>query len=226
MKLRHLSACPLFAGLEEGALLRLARAARGVRLAPGGMLFQKGDPGNALFVIVRGGVRVVARSREGEELTLNRLGAGDHLGEIALFDGRARTADAVATEDTELLSIGCQDILKIIGDHPEIATRLMECLCAHLRRATDGLEDRAFYDAPWRLARSVTQLIEHESHGGEGRGEIVLEVTQADLGERSGLSRVTVNQILQGWKHAGWIEIARGRLIVRDATALADLVAE
>jgi len=226
MKLQRLSACPLFAGLEDNALARLAGAAREVRLAPGGVLFQKGDPGEALFVVVRGSMQVVARSRGGEELTLNQLHAGDYLGEIALFDGRKRTADAVADGAAELLSIARRDLLRAIGEHPEIAARIMERLCAHLRRTTDGLEDLAFFDAPQRLARSILQLIEDGRFDGEARGEVTLSVTQADLGARSGLSRVTVNQTLQRWKRKGWIALARRRLIVRDPVALAALITD
>ncbi|MGA8990015.1 MAG: cyclic nucleotide-binding domain-containing protein, partial [Rhodoplanes sp.] len=93
---------PLFAGLGAEAIGSLARLCQTRRLPAGQTLFVKGDPGDALYGVRRGQIRIETGTTAGERLTIEVFGAGDLFGEIAVLDGRPRTADAVAQEDAEL----------------------------------------------------------------------------------------------------------------------------
>src|ERR1039458_9580247 len=109
-----LRANPFFSGLEDATIGRLATLCRIRRIEAGETLFVKGDDGDALYGIRRGQVRIETSTRSGETLTLNMLGSGDVFGEIALFDGQSRSADAVATEATELFVVKRADFLALL----------------------------------------------------------------------------------------------------------------
>src|SRR5207302_11486347 len=122
----------------------LASYARSRKVAGGTTLFAKGDPGTALFAVGTGTVKITVPSIDGREAMFNLLHAGEIFGEIALLDGRPRTADAVAMTDCELMVIERRDFLAFMHSEPSVAFRLIELLCARLRFASRHLEQVVF----------------------------------------------------------------------------------
>lgn len=209
---------PLFRGLPEASLGRLAELAiqRGYRT--GEVVFSQGDPGDALYAVVTGRIRISTGAADGREIFLNIMGPGDTFGEIALLDEGARTASATAIEASELVSIRREHFRALLQREPALALELLR-LCGERLRWTSGLlEDAALLDAPARLAKRL--LILGELHGKRTAAGMALRISQEDLAGFLGLSRQAVNQQLQVWKAAGWIALGRGSVTVLDEAAI------
>lgn len=200
---RLLSANPFFAGIRNDSLQTVARLCVTRELAARETLFQKDDPGEALYAVRRGEIRIAARTAEGRELTLNLLGPGDIFGEIALLDGRPRTAEAVATEATTLSVIRRSDFLALLARDSALALRIIELLCARVRWMSDRMEETNFLSPAARIGRRLAALA--DDYGDDVR------VTQGELAVFANTTRETVNRHLQAWKRRGWIELGRGR---------------
>lgn len=207
-----LSTNDVFGGLGADIIQRIADLCVTHTLSDGETLFLKGDPGDALFCVRRGRILIVASTATGKQLTLNVLGSGDVFGEIALLDGQARTADAVASGATELLMIRRADFMELLRRNPEIALRLIELLCGRLRWATSRMEEASLFGLPSRLARRVLKLA--DDFGDE------IEISQEELSNIVGSTRETVNRQLQVWRKSGAVELGRSRIRVKDRRQL------
>jgi CRP/FNR family cyclic AMP-dependent transcriptional regulator len=203
---RLLSANPFFAGLAQEALERIAGICRPQHLAARTVLFLKGDPSDGLYAIRRGQIRIGSTNDLGQQMTMNFLGGGDVFGEIALLDGRTRTADAVAMEETEMFFLPRRDFLNLLAEEPTIALQLIELLCARLRDVIERMEEAAFLPAATRLARRVVTLA--TDYGSE------IHISQDELAALTGVTRETVNRQLQGWKREGLLALGRSRITV------------
>src|SRR5438445_11945889 len=124
---------PMFADLGADELTRISGLCHTQQIAVGEVLFQKGDPGNALFGVRRGQIRIETGSSDGSRLTLNFMGPGDLFGEVAVLDGQSRTADATAGEPTELFVMRRDDLLRHLEREPKVAIKIIQLLCQHLR---------------------------------------------------------------------------------------------
>ncbi|MXQ10212.1 Crp/Fnr family transcriptional regulator [Microvirga makkahensis] len=196
-----LKANAFFAGLGDDVIEAIAVLCVCRRLEPGETLFLKGDPGDALYAVRRGQIRIATSIPSGRRLTLNLLGPGDVFGEVALLDGRPRTADAVATEPTELYTVYRRDFFGLLEQRPSVAIRIVELLCERIRWMSSQMEERALLPLETRLAHRLVAL--SEDYGCE------LHVSQEELAVFVGASRESVNRQLQNWRRLGWIELSR-----------------
>jgi len=197
---------PLFAGLGAEAIGSLARLCQTRRLPAGQTLFVKGDPGDALYGVRRGQIRIETGTTAGERLTIEVFGAGDLFGEIAVLDGRPRTADAVAQEDAELFVLPRADFLKTLESDGRLAIRIIELLCARLRSTNERTEEMMFLPLAVRLARRLDTLV--QDFGAE------VQITQDELAGLVGVTRESVNRQLQEWRASGIVTLGRGRILV------------
>lgn len=201
-----LKANPFFAGLGDEAIDAIAVLCVLRRLDAGEMLFLKGDPGDALYAVRRGQIRIATGSASGRRLTFNILGPGDVFGEVALLDGRPRTADAVAVEPTELYTVHRRDFFSLLEKRPMVAIRIIELLCERIRWMSAQMEERALLPLETRLAHRLVALSEDYGHD--------LHVSQEELAIFVGASRESVNRQLQSWRRRGWVELSRNRIRV------------
>jgi CRP/FNR family cyclic AMP-dependent transcriptional regulator len=201
-----LGANPFFAGLGQEAIEAIAVLCVYRRLDKEETLFLKGDAGDALYAVRRGQVRIGTGNTSGRRLTLNLLGPGDVFGEVALLDGRPRTADAVAVEATELYTVRRRDFLDLLVKKPAVAIQIIELLCERVRWMSAQMEERALLPLETRLAHRLVAL--SEDYGSE------LHVSQEELAIFVGASRESVNRQLQTWRRQGWIELSRNRIRV------------
>jgi CRP-like cAMP-binding protein len=209
---------PLFRGLSSPALERIAALAVQRSFRNGEIVFSQGDPGDALYAVVTGKIRISSGAADGREIFLNIMEPGDTFGEIALLDGGTRTASATAIVPSELVAIRREHFLALLGREPQVALELLR-LCGERLRWTSGLvEDAALLDAPARLAKRLLSL--GQFHGQRTGHGITLRISQEDLASFLGVSRQVVNQYLQGWKGRGWIDLGRGVVTVRDEEAI------
>jgi CRP-like cAMP-binding protein len=199
-----LSVNPLFSGLGREAIKRMAELCVSLTLADGETLFLKGDSGDALYGVRRGRILITTSTSSGKQLTLNVLGSGDVFGEIALLDGRPRTADAVASGETELFMIRRADFHELLRRETGIALKLIELLCERIRWTSERMEEASLLSLPPRLARRLLRLA-------DDFGEEVL-ISQEELSVIVGAARESVNRLLQEWRRKGIIELGRGRI--------------
>jgi len=206
----------LFGPLNAKHLDRLIACIIGKSVPRATNIFAKGDPGSSLFAICQGVVRIAAPSVDGRDAVFNLIGKGDIFGEIALLDGRPRTADAVTITDCELFVIERRDFLPLVREEPEIALKLIEILCARLRQTTEQAENLMFLHLPGRLAKALLRLSD-----GDGRTrERKVVVTQKDLGNIIGMSRESTNRQLRIWEEHKWVRLERGGIVILSTNAL------
>ena len=143
-KLKILSANPLFKNFEPSIIDRIVSRAVIRKIKKGTVLFRKGDIGSTLYAVCAGSVRISVPSEQGQDAIFNVIPSGELFGEIALLDGGPRTADAVAVEDSELMIIDRRDFIPMVRENPDVAMKLIELVCARLRRTSEQVEDIMF----------------------------------------------------------------------------------
>lgn len=211
----------LFARLGDGELDAVLAHAMMRRYAEGDQIFAKGDPGNSMMAVLRGRITITAPSSDGRQVVLTTMREGDVLGEIALLDGKERSADATAAADCELLVVPRHSLLSLLDRHPELCIEFLVVLCERLRKTNEQVEDLAFLELEARLAKALLRLAEENSLA--PAQPVGLKISQRALGEIVGGSRESVNKHLQDWKRSGFIAIERGSIVIRDRDALADI---
>jgi CRP-like cAMP-binding protein len=221
----------LFGVLTAEQLDRLLAYAHTASYPAGAMIFQKGDAGQSLMAVLRGRVKISNVSLEGREAVHNLIDPGRVFGEIALLDGKERTADATALEPTDLLVLQRRDFIPFVEGHPpRMALRLIEVLCAKLRRTTAVVEDSAFLTTGPRVAKALLRLAEEygrrEGAGGGGAVRIELRLSQRELGGMVGLARENVNRQLREWREEGLIRIDQGCVVIQDMEGLGAIAEE
>ncbi len=216
----------LFRDLADEVIGNIADMAVTRELAAGQLLFSKGDPGDALYGVMSGRIRISAGAPSGKEVVLNTIEIGQVFGEIALLDGRPRTADAVAAVNSELMRIRRRDFIRYMESEPRLATHLLEMLCQRVRATSELVEDSAFLALPARLAKRLLGMSGYPGGDMEeiGSGDLELEISQQELGRLMDSSREAVNKHLQNWRRRGWVELSRNRVTIVDPQALSDLV--
>src|SRR3984885_3923294 len=157
---------PMFADLGPDELQRISGLCHAQHLAVGEVLFQKGDPGEALFGVRRGQIRIETGAADGSRLTLNFMGPGDLFGEVAVLDGQSRTADAAAGEPSELFVLRREDFLAFLEREPKVAIKIMMLLCQRIRWQSERMEESVLQPLPVRLARRLCALA--SDFGSEG----------------------------------------------------------
>ena len=215
-KLALLRSHPLFGAIAPELLERLSSYATTRAVRRGDTIFSKGDPGNSLYAVCAGTVKISVPSADGKDAVFNLVGDGEIFGEIALLDGQPRTADATALTDCELMVIERRDFLDLVRSQPEIALKLMEVLCARLRHTSEQVEDVLFLDLPGRLAKILLQLT--------GKAELPprrVTMTQREIGQMIGMSRESTNKQLRDWEDRNWVRLERGSVVVLEPDALA-----
>lgn len=195
---------PLFQGLPAEALDDVVRGVRLRGFNRGTVIFHKDDPGNQLYVILKGAVSITLPSAEGKDLVLSILSAGDFFGELSLIDEEPRSATAIAVDDdTQTLIVSRDAFLDPLMKYPQMALQIMGLLSRRLREADALAQDSALLDLPGRLARRLLELAErHGRREGDGL-RINLRLTQSDLASLIGATRVATNRQLQRFQQQG-----------------------
>jgi CRP-like cAMP-binding protein len=211
---------PLFRDLTPAALERLCRYAKTVKFKRGAKVLSKGDPGLSMFAVARGTVRMSSSSPEGRNALLNLIGAGETFGEIAMLDGQARSTDAIANTDCELLVIDRRDLLPFLRDEPDLAMRFIELLCARLRWTSEQVEELILQNLSARLASALVRLVGRKAGNDNDR---TIDATQQQLSEMVGISRESTNKQLVAWAANGWVRLEHGAIVVLQPEALREV---
>jgi len=213
----------MFRDLEKATIDKIAGLATTRSYPRGTMIFSQGDPGDAFYGVASGAVRISAISAEGEEIYLRVFEPGDTFGEIAILDGQTRTASASTTKASELVIIQRDQFLELLGQEPKLAIHLLKLISERLRWTSALVEDAAFLEVPARLAKRLLGLA--SEHGTESSKGTEVKMSQEELAHYLSVSRQIVNQHLQNWRKQGWVDLARGRIVIVDEDALDDVAA-
>jgi CRP/FNR family cyclic AMP-dependent transcriptional regulator len=204
--------------MPERALDDLVKFSNVIRFEQYQDICNKGEPGDTLYGILSGRVRIYSTSPEGFEITLNVMEPGELFGEIALLDGRTRTASVAAMEHTDLLRIHRDHLLPYIRANPDLILRMLTLLCDRLRWTTSIIEDVAFLPFPARIAKRLLFLADH--HRRPEDRDVTVPISQHDLGKMVGASRETINKQLALWRSAGILNTGRSAIVIRNCEAL------
>lgn len=204
----------LFADLSTAELVGLATLMRPRPYAKDEVIYLKGDPGTAFYVIASGRVKIALTSPDGKELILRRLGPSEFHGELALLDDEPRSADAIATEATVLLVLQRDAFRHFLAEHPGVATKLLGTVSQWLRRNAELIQDATFLDVPARLARILLELA-----SGPGATElpppgavIPDRIKQGELAALVGATRESVNKWLGSFEKQGLLSYDKGQI--------------
>ncbi len=220
-----LTSSNLLAGCSAEELADIAARGTVRAFKPGQAIILQGDPGDTLWIVLKGLARVSMVAANGREIVLDYAERGAVLGEIAFLDGGERTASVETIEPVEALSLSRTAFAEIIGKHQGLALRLLQAMARRLRQNNTVIEaDRAYTSGP-RLARFLLRLM----MGGEGEGgdpsetRLKIALSQGELGNFAGMSREQINRQLSAWADGGIVALKGGRVTVLDRTALVDI---
>jgi CRP/FNR family transcriptional regulator, cyclic AMP receptor protein len=216
-KLAVLRKHPIFCDLDPEALDQLCRYAKHATLKRGATIFSKGDPGNSLFAVISGTVKISISSADGRNAILNLIGAGEIFGEVAVLDGQARTADAIANTNCEIFVIDRREFLPFVRSQPVLAMKFIELLCTRLRWTSDQVEQVILQNLPGRLASALIRLTEKHKLAPGGR---IIAVTQQEISEMVGMTRESINKQLRVWATRNWVRLEHGAIVVLKAEPL------
>ncbi len=210
-----LATVPLFRSLAPAEVNAFSAMAREKSYPKGSVILFEDDPGDSLFVVRAGRVKVVLVSEDGREVILGILGVGEHFGELSLIDDQPRSAHVVAMEESTLLVLRREDFRRRVEQNPAVAWALLLELSRRLRRADDKIGSLVLLDVPGRIARMILDA------AAEGGSELIEKpLTHQTIAHVIGASRETVSRAMREFVEAGWVSTERRRIRITDRAAL------
>ncbi len=211
----------IFGQLDDAALDLLADKAIERRFRKGTPIFHQGDPGNSVFVLVEGLVKVMVTSEKGDEMVLVTLESPATFGELAVIDGLDRSATVEAIEACRVLVLGRDVLMSLVQDHPALAEGLLRSLGGLIRRLTDQAADFVFLDLHGRVAKLLLQFADTRGEKTDDGILLDLHLTQGDIARMVGGSRQSVNQIIRSFENRGYLDVQRKVVILKNLDLLA-----
>ena len=215
-----LNQIPLFRELSDQDLDRLSLAIRRLSLKKGAVLFRKGDEGTSLYIVKQGKIKIVLPSRLGDEVIVTIFSEGDFFGELSLFDGQPRSADALSLEPSEIYILNRSDFLAFLQSNITAMKSILSQLAKRLRDTDDFLEDTCFLSVSARLAKKLVSLTTAYGRNEGDHIHIDLILTQKELGDMVGSTRESINKALKTLRENGLITLKENRILVTDIEGL------
>ena len=200
-KTDHLRNVPIFTDLSDSDLNRIASKMVSRDYEKGQMILLEESTGETFFIITSGTVKVTRLSDDGREVILALLGESDFFGEMSLLDGEGRSANIVANEDAEVMTLSRRDFLECLETYPKIAISLLEELAVRLRKSDQQIESLSLSDSEQRIGITLIRLA--EERGTIKRGDVMVQNLpyQQDIANMAGTSRETVSRTLKLLEH-------------------------
>jgi CRP/FNR family transcriptional regulator, cyclic AMP receptor protein len=204
-----------FADLDAPSLEQIAGAMRKRTFRAGEAIFHRDDPGQVLYVIREGRVRIRLTSIEGQEVALAVFGPGDSFGEMAILDSQPRSADAIAIDKVEVFTLQRPDFVEVVRKHPDIAVAVMKTLTQRIRTANQMVEDLIFLDVFGRVAKKLLDLAREYGVETDDGMKIDLRITQQELASMVGASRESVNKVMGYFTDKHYISTDKHKITIR-----------
>jgi CRP/FNR family transcriptional regulator, cyclic AMP receptor protein len=213
------------AGLFQGVSLEdtdaLAAQFEALDVPRGAVIFHEGEPGDSLYIVLAGKVKLGRRTGDGRENLVAIMGPSDQFGELSLFDPGPRMSTAVAVTDVRLARLPKNALRIWIDERPAIAEQLLRVLARRLRRTNTMLADLIFTDVPGRVAKQLLQLASRFGTPEGGHTRVTHDLTQEELAQLVGASRETVNKALADFAQRGWLRLEGKSVVILDRDRLA-----
>ncbi|MBA3824133.1 MAG: Crp/Fnr family transcriptional regulator [Ktedonobacterales bacterium] len=204
-----------FADLDAPSLEQIAGVMRKRTFRAGEAIFHRDDPGQVLYVIREGRVRIRLTSVEGQEVALAVFGPGDSFGEMAILDSQPRSADAIAIDKVEVFTLQRPDFVEVVRKHPDISVAVMKTLSQRIRQANQMVEDLIFLDVFGRVAKKLLDLSREYGVETEDGVKIDLRITQQELASMVGASRESVNKVMGYFTDKHYISTDKHKITIR-----------
>jgi CRP-like cAMP-binding protein len=210
----------LFQGVEPSAVSALTKQLRPVDFPRGYTMFAEGEPGDRLYIIVSGKVKIGRRAPDGREHLLTIMGPSDMFGELSIFDPGPRTSTATTITEVCAVSMDRDALRAWIADRPQIAERLLRVLARRLRRTNNNLTNLIFTDVPGRVAKQLLHLAQKFGTQEGGAMRVTHDMTQEEIAQLVGASHETVNNVLADFAQRGWIQLEGTSMLISDSERL------
>ena len=197
----------IFQNIDPEAAQAFAAQMDTVILRKGFVLFDEGEAGGSLYVVLHGKLKVGRRAPDGRQNLLAIVGPSDIVGELSLFDSGARTATATAITDVRLARLSKTLLSSWLRNRPEIAEQLMRVVARRLRRTNDAVADLIFTDVPGRVAKSLLQMAGRFGSRDGAALRVTHDLSQEELAQLVGASRETVNKALAEFATRAWLRL-------------------
>jgi CRP/FNR family transcriptional regulator, cyclic AMP receptor protein len=214
-----LAQCALFRMLPAAERSALIAHAHMRKYAADETIFLMGSTGDSMMVVLSGRVRISVTSPDGKEILLAVLAAGEIFGEIAMLNGKERTADARAATDCRVAVLNRRDVLAFFDQNPNAWPGLVGTLCERLRHANEQMTEIALMGLPVRLAKTLLRMTAIEPQSGKHQ----VQLSQREIGSLIGATRESVNKWLGRWQRMRMIRIAESLITILDRDALEEL---
>lgn len=216
----YLKQVAIFADLAQEDIQDLMVVAKRRAFRAGEVIFHRDDPGQVLYLIKEGKIKICLISPDGQEIALAVLGVGEYFGEFALYDGLPRSTDAIAIEKVECYTLQRSDFHNAIMKNPKIAIQLLEGLSKRLRNTDNMVEDLIFLDVYGRVAKKLLEL--SEMHGIKVENGVLIDVrlTQQELASMVGASRESVNKVMGYFTDKNYISTDKHRVTLHRVNEL------
>lgn len=211
----------IFQGVDPDAVSELIQDMETVTFPRGTTIFDEGEPGDRLYIIVDGKVKLARHAPDGRENLLSVMGPSDMFGELSIFDPGPRTSSAVCVTEVTAATMDSTLLKQWIDEHPEISQQLLRVLARRLRRTNASLADLIFTDVPGRVAKTLLQLANRFGTQEGGALRVNHDLTQEEIAQLVGASRETVNKALATFAHRGWIRLEGKSVLIVDTEHLA-----
>jgi CRP/FNR family transcriptional regulator, cyclic AMP receptor protein len=217
---RLIENCVLFKGLGDNERSAISARARIRTFDAGENIFAIGSPGDQMMAVLSGTVRISLPSKDGKELLLAIIHPGEVFGELAVLDGKERSADAHAESACSLAILERQDILSYLDRNPSAWLKIVEVLCHRLRRTDQVLAEVALMQLPTRLAKMMLRITESSP---VDRHSEKIRFSQRELASMVGGTRESVNKCLRKWQGDGIVQVSESWIAITDRAALEGL---
>lgn len=211
----------IFQGVEPTAAAALAKDLQPVEFPRGHVVFNEGEPGDRLYIILSGKVKVGRRSPDGRENLQMIMGPSDMFGELSVFDPGPRISSATTVTEVHAVTMDRDALRSWIADRPQIAEQLLRVLARRLRRTNNNLADLIFTDVPGRVAKQLLQLAQRFGTQEAGAVRVTHDLTQEEIAQLVGASRETVNKALADFAQRGWLRLEGKSVLIADSERLA-----
>ncbi|WP_408932164.1 CRP-like cAMP-activated global transcriptional regulator GlxR [Corynebacterium sp. YSMAA1_1_D6] len=216
-----LSRAGIFQGVDPVAVQNLIEQMETVRFPRGTTIFDEGEPGDRLYIITSGKIKLARHAPDGRENLLTVMGPSDMFGELSIFNPGPRTSSAVCVTEVTAATMNSEMLKQWVADHPSIAQQLLRVLARRLRRTNANLADLIFTDVPGRVAKTLLQLANRFGVQEGGALRVNHDLTQEEIAQLVGASRETVNKALATFAHRGWIRLEGKSVLIVDTEHLA-----
>ena len=207
---------PLFADLDQPDLDSLFAVATRRKFPKDSVVFFEHDPGDSLFMIVSGRVKVTILSEDGREIILSVLGEKDFFGEMSLLDKEPRSATAIAMEDTEVFILHQREFLAIVEKRPRVLVLLLAVLSSRLRKANHQIESLALLDVYGRVAGVLLEMAKENGTRLQDGRICFRRPTHHEIANMIGATRETVSRMISDLNRQGYIEISGKNIIIQE----------